>query len=105
MNIITGDAKTGADKFARDLAAELHIVPKVIQAKWKENGKYNKAAGMMRNGDILAPADIVIAFWDGESKGTLDSIKKAIKLKKELHVIRFENEVEEEIQIDDARKD
>lgn len=36
-------------------------------------------AAFARNGFLALCADIVIAFWTGESKGTADTIRKAMK--------------------------
>ena len=44
---------------------------------------------MIRNTDIVKNSDIVVAFWDGESKGTLDSIRKAENLNKGLMIIKY----------------
>ena len=44
---------------------------------------------MLRNTEIVSNADAVIAFWDMKSKGTLDSIKKTIKMQKALYVFDF----------------
>ncbi len=40
--------------------------------------KYGKRAGFIRNELIIKEADLVIAFWDGQSKGTKHSIDLAI---------------------------
>lgn len=36
-----------------------------------------------------ANSDIVFAFWDGKSRGTLDSITKAKNLEKKLFIIEY----------------
>ena len=46
--------------------------------------KYQRAAPIKRNTLIVEEADVVIAFWDGKSKGTKDSINKAKSLGKEV---------------------
>ena len=83
ITIISGGAK-GADQLAADYATHKSIHLKVYQADWK---RYGKGAGMIRNTQIIEDADLVIAFWDGQSKGTLDSINKAKKLHKDIHVL------------------
>jgi hypothetical protein len=45
-------------------------------ADWDTHGK---AAGFMRNQLIVDNCDKVTAFWDGKSKGTLDTITRAVK--------------------------
>lgn len=71
--IISGGAR-GADSLAEDWANESGVEIQVFEAEWD---LYGKRAGMIRNSKIIALADIVLAFWDGTSKGTLDSINKA----------------------------
>jgi hypothetical protein len=55
----------------------------VIRPDWN---KYGKAAGMMRNTQIVDQCDKLVAFWDGKSKGTLDSIMKAAKAGKHVEI-------------------
>ena len=49
--------------------------------------RYGRAAPIMRNREIVDYSDKIIAFWDGESKGTLSVIKYAEKTGKECVVI------------------
>jgi hypothetical protein len=49
---------------------------KVFPAEWD---LYGKGAGMRRNSTIVDYADEVYAFWNGLSRGTLDTIQKAAK--------------------------
>lgn len=48
--------------------------------------KYDAKAGMRRNILIINEADKVIAFWDGKSAGTKNSIDLAIKQGKPLDI-------------------
>lgn len=71
MVIIEGGAK-GADSFAAKWAkerAEIGVVHKCFPANWD---RYGKRAGFMRNQQMLdeGKPDLVIAFWDGKSRGT-----------------------------------
>lgn len=43
------------------------------------NKPYNALAGYNRNGEIVANSDYIIAFWDGKSKGTGNTIYRANK--------------------------
>jgi hypothetical protein len=43
----------------------------IFPAAWKELGA---KAGPIRNKMIVANADAIVAFWDGKSRGTLNSI-------------------------------
>lgn len=78
--IISGGAR-GADAIAERYAAEHGIPITVYPADWE---RYGRGAGMIRNKQIVADADVVIAFWDGASKGTKNSVELARKAKKKL---------------------
>jgi len=80
--IISGGAG-GVDTLAELWAKEMSIPTKIFKADWNTHGK---AAGMLRNTTIVDTADKVIAFWDGTSRGTKDSINKA-KVSKKLLII------------------
>ena len=84
--IVSGGAK-GADAWAEIYAKENQIPLTVFKPNWK---KYGQGAGVVRNTDIINYADEVVAFWDGESKGTKDSIDKAHSLNKKVHIIYYE---------------
>jgi hypothetical protein len=49
--------------------------------------KYGNVAPLIRNSSIVEDCDKVVAFWNGESRGTLDSIIKAVKLGKLVEII------------------
>lgn len=54
-----------------------------FSADWR---KYGRAAGPIRNEKMVQKADLVIAFWDGKSKGTGSLIKYAKKYNKNVKV-------------------
>ena len=81
--IVSGGAK-GADSLAARYAKENKIELLEFLPDWEKNGK---AAGFIRNKQIVKESDIVIAFWDGTSHGTAHSIRLAKKMKKQLTVI------------------
>jgi predicted Rossmann fold nucleotide-binding protein DprA/Smf involved in DNA uptake len=72
-SIISGGAK-GADSLAEEFAKQKGIKIVVHKPNWDEFGK---SAGFKRNHQIVEESDILVAFWDGESKGTKHSIKLA----------------------------
>lgn len=73
--IICGDCPTGADKAALIFARNNFIDVSCHVAGWEKHGK---AAGPIRNQAMIdMEPDVVIAFWDGQSRGTLDTIRRA----------------------------
>lgn len=80
--IVSGGAQ-GVDSWAAEIATERGFPVVEIRPNWK---KYGAGAGFRRNKEIVLAADDVVAFWDGSSNGTLDSIKKAEKLQRPLMV-------------------
>ncbi len=82
-----GGHKYGADYLAEQWAYKHGITVERFHPDWDKHGK---AAGPMRNSDMLAAnAQAVIAFWDGESSGTLDTITKARKMGLKVRVVLF----------------
>ena len=76
--IISGGAR-GVDTWASNAAKRYGHKTLIFPADWK---KYGKAAGFVRNKQMIdeGKPDHVVAFWDGESKGTsmmIDFVKKA----------------------------
>lgn len=68
---------TGVDISACRWFKENKIPCIEMPAKWKnEDGSTNKRAGFERNSRMVEIADTSIIIWDGESKGTLDTINK-----------------------------
>jgi phosphoribosylpyrophosphate synthetase len=95
--IISGGA-SGADKIAEIFASKFNIPIEVLSADWSKG----KQSGVIRNTDIINKSDYVIAFWDGTSKGTLDSINKAKKLNKKLFIVKISPEtINEGVRLND----
>lgn len=84
--IVSGGAD-GADSIA-EVFAYNHKIPMTIH---RPDWKIGRHAGMLRNTKIIDECDQVIAFWDGKSRGTEDSIKKAQKAGKEVYVVLYNN--------------
>lgn len=77
----------GADSFARDYAKENNIQIIEILPEWD---KYGKSAGFKRNQLIIDKSDLLVAFWDGHSKGTFHDMKLMnIKKQNRLIIVRF----------------
>lgn len=71
--IVTGGAR-GVDTWAEEAAARYGLSCRVIRPDWDKHGK---AAGLIRNTEIIRQATHVLAFHNGFSRGTRDSIKKS----------------------------
>lgn len=83
--IVSGGAK-GADSLAKTYA-EQHQLPLVIfKPDWKQ---YGKGAGIVRNRQIIDAAQMVVAFWDGVSKGTASSLALAKAKGIPVHIIKI----------------
>lgn len=81
--IVSGGA-AGPDTIAEEVADQFQVPVALYLPAWDVHGK---RAGVFRNQEIVDKADRVVAFWDGESKGTLDTIKRTLKARKHLEVI------------------
>ena len=64
--IISGGAR-GVDTSAREYAIEHGLK---LTEYLPEYNKYGRSAPLKRNITIIENADLVLAFWDGSSKGT-----------------------------------
>lgn len=80
--IVSGGAP-GVDRAAATYAGLVGLAVKEFKADWSKG----RGAGMARNGDIVDYADSLVAFWDGSSPGTANSIERAIKAGKLLGVV------------------
>lgn len=85
FELVCGMAR-GADLTAYDLLKNATKVHK-FYADW--NGPYGKGAGFARNRDMARFADILVAFWDGESRGTKHMIETMQGLQKPVHIISY----------------
>ncbi len=94
ITIVSGTAM-GADKLGERFAEEFNLKVTRMPANWN---LYGKRAGYLRNTDMAVYASkcngMLIAFWDGESKGTTHMIKLARQHKLEVHVVNYK-EVQE----------
>lgn len=73
-HIVSGGCDTGGDRFAEYLAKKHQVTILIHYAQWKRHGK---SAGFVRNGDIAADSDLLIAcVATDRTGGTEDTIKK-----------------------------
>ncbi len=89
-SIITGGA-CGIDKQAELCADMLNIPCQIIRPDY---AKYRKGAPLRRNLQIAALCDALLAIWDGNqySKGTIYTVKSALKLNKRVFLVISVNE-------------
>lgn len=80
--IISGAAK-GADRLAAKFANENEIALREFPAEWDRHGN---SAGFIRNELIVDACDEVVAFWDGQSRGTKHTIDTADKIGKPVSI-------------------
>ena len=80
--IVSGGAE-GVDSFARRYAREHKLL---FREFLPEYNRYGKPAAFIRNTEIVEYAHMVIAFWDGQSKGTADTIMKCYELNKPVEI-------------------
>lgn len=85
--IISGGAR-GVDSWAEETANHHSRHTVIHRPNWK---KFGKAAGFIRNNTIIRDSDVVVAFWDGKSKGTRHSIQLAKNLNKICFVVKIKN--------------
>ena len=81
--IVSGGAR-GADLCAKEYAKKNDIKYTEFLPDYN---RYGRAAPIKRNDEIINYADEIIAFWDGASKGTQYTVKRAQKLGKKVTVI------------------
>jgi predicted Rossmann fold nucleotide-binding protein DprA/Smf involved in DNA uptake len=80
--VVSGGAE-GPDTWAERAAKRRGLLVVVYRADWS---LYGKAAGFIRNGQIVANCDRVVAFWDGHSRGTKNTIDIANRQGKPVEV-------------------
>lgn len=80
--IISGGA-FGIDRCAEVYAKKMNIPIKIIRPDYKTHGK---KAPLVRNEEMVDMADLVIAIWDGHSRGTKYTIDYAIKTNTRLRI-------------------
>ena len=85
-DIILSGMASGADELAWDIGNKWGYKVEEHPADW---GNYGKSAGPIRNQEMALAADVLIAFWDGKSRGTKDMIEKAVHAGLEIHVYRY----------------
>jgi hypothetical protein len=81
---VSGAASSGADRLIINYCHAYRLPCLEIPAQWEQ---YKRAAGMIRNKEMLKIATRVVAFWDGESSGTTNMVENSRKMGLPLHII------------------
>ena len=82
-SIITGSA-SGVDAAATKAARAKGIAVQVIPASFDELADPKKSG--VRNQRLIDACEVLVAFWDGTSKGTRKTVERALDSGKEVHV-------------------
>lgn len=85
IQIVSGGAR-GADKLGEQYAKERGYDISIFYADWD---RYGASAGYKRNLEMAQNADALIAFWDGESRGTKHMINLATERGLKVRVWRY----------------
>lgn len=86
VTVATGCAMHGVDAMVRDACKRLGVEPRVFRANWNAVGR---RAGPLRNKQLVAAADEVIAFRRaGPSPGTDSAVAWARRLEKPCQIVR-----------------
>ena len=80
--VVSGGAR-GVDSVAEEAARAAGLEVVVLRADWKRLGR---GAGLARNHDVVDTAEEVVAWWDGESRGTLHTLRTAVVAGKRVRV-------------------
>jgi len=87
-SIITGSA-SGVDAAATKAARTRGLAVQVMPASLDEVADASKSAA--RNQRLVDACDVLVAFWDGASKGTRATVERALDSGKEVHVFLAPN--------------
>jgi hypothetical protein len=83
--IVSGHA-SGADALGERFAKEHYLQCELHPADWEQHGK---AAGPIRNKEMADVSDALIAFWDGNSRGTKSMIDLAQRKGLQVAIVRI----------------
>lgn len=85
IEIVSGTAK-GADQLGERYAKERGYSVKQFPADWD---KHKRSAGYIRNEEMAKYSDALIAFWNGNSKGTEHMINLAKKYNLKIRICNY----------------
>lgn len=82
--VVSGGAR-GVDRAAESEARRRGLQVLIFPAEWD---KYGKSAGMRRNAQLVDTCEMLIAWWDGTSRGTANSVDRALRAGKPVRVFQ-----------------
>jgi hypothetical protein len=85
--VIVHGGASGADAITDLVARELGFRVEIVPANWE---RYGRAAGPIRNREMIESCSHVVAFWDGESRGTASAIEAAEEFGIDVEIIMDE---------------
>lgn len=85
VSVVSGMAR-GADLLGRKYALGVCVQVHEFPADWEGLGK---RAGFVRNQQMAEFADGLLAFWDGQSRGTADMIGRMRRLGKPVKIVMY----------------
>ncbi len=85
VTIVSGGAG-GADRLGERYAAARGLPVERYVPDWDAHGR---AAGPIRNREMVAGCALAVFFWDGQSPGTADAIARARKVGVPVEVVRY----------------
>ncbi len=85
--LYVGDCANSPDEWAQDWWKRCGLKGRMFRAHWVKDGEQDWAAGLKRNARMVNAARdddhyrpvFCLAFWDGKSKGTLDTITRCVR--------------------------
>jgi len=83
--LISGGA-LGVDTAAEQWAASKGIATIIFKPEYE---RYKRAAPLIRNKKIVESCEMLFAFWDGKSKGTLHAVNYARSLGKNVKIFEL----------------
>ena len=81
--VVTGGA-SGVDAAAAEAARARGLGLQKLPPRLEES--IDPGASAQRNQRLIEVADLLVAFWDGESSGTRGTVERALGMGREVHV-------------------
>jgi hypothetical protein len=84
INQIVSDGTYGVDHLAERFTIDYSIPITICPPEWY---LYGKMAGYMRNRLIVENSDLIVIFWDEQSKETKNVIDLALNMNKRVEIV------------------